>query len=119
MTKQELLTLKAEIESELKAVEKLLLRHEEPRLSTSKEIAQAMANTGKRPSQCAEEVILGMKGDFEIYTIMVGMQTALGRKGAYFGDIARQTIHLLRQRGQIETVIAGRGSRSGVYRVKK
>jgi hypothetical protein len=119
MTKSELAKLKSEIESELRAVETLLARHEEPRAQSSKAIIKAVADTGKRPSQCAEEIILGMPADFEIYDVLAGMQTALGRKGVYFGDIARQAIHLLRQRGQIETVIKGRGSRSGVYRVKK
>ena len=117
MTKTELLKLKPEIEAELAAVETLLKRFEEPRLSLSKEIFKSITPPNKSASQCAEEIIRKMPGNFNITNVEKEMQVMLGRKSINFRDIARQAIHFLCKRKEVQAVIPGAGSRGGIYRV--
>ena len=123
MNKNELLNLKKQIESdyaaESAAVEILFGRFTKERETRSKAIFVAANESGKRPTQCAEDIIKAMSGDFTVSMVVIKMRQILGRFGYDFGLIARQVIHLMRNQGLIETVVPGKGSRSGVYKLAK
>ena len=120
MTKAELTKFKAEIETELGAVNTLLARFDDPAMIRGKTIAGGFAAVTKRPSRLAEEIIMATIRDFTVSDIAVMMGQALGRKPERYGDNARQAIHKLRQRNPPEVeVVSGKegvGSRSGTYR---
>jgi hypothetical protein len=118
MERAELFKLKAEIEADLAAVNRLLSKTER-----EKQVAAAIEAHLPRKSgyQVAEDIIKNFKGEFSVPTIYFEIRRQTGKvRGAHTSAIISQVINKLRHRNppEIEIVVDGKGSRSGVYRYK-
>ena len=102
-----------DVEAEAAAIKTLLSRFDEPRIQLSSTV---VTGNRKRPTLMAEEIIKKWPGSFFPYNIGAALSVECGRKSHHHFAIARQIIHKLRRRGQIETLEEGKGSRSGEYR---
>lgn len=111
----ELRKLKKEIKLDLAAVERLLSRSER-----KKRVVELVSSTRPRKStsQLTEEIIKGFGADFTVSSIVHSLERSGKRWNPALQPLVSGVINKLRQRNppEVVVVVAGRGSRSGVYR---
>jgi hypothetical protein len=127
MNKADLEKLKAEIEdnhkADMAAIHQLLSIYGEKRQETTRILASSVEahRPKQRMSQRVEEIIKSYGDNFSISDICLKFAEKEGRKASWPVRLAiSQVINKLRHRNppQIDVVQGGKGSRSGIYKIR-